>query len=497
MSSKNILLAAMAIFLALTFIDETGVAITLPSVQAEFGLSAVGLQWVLNAFFLSLAICVLPAGHAADRVGYRRVFLIGMMIFVTASIGCTIAASGNILIGARFIQGVGAAMMLSTYTLLIARVYPPNEQGAALGTSASIGAFFLASGPFIGGFIAETIDWRWIYLINVPVGIIVAYMIIKSVPRDPEAMQAPRLKVGSVVTFSVGFSALIVALMQATDWGWTSWRTELCLVVAAFALAYFFILQRTSTRMIDLSLFRIPAFAAANFVLLTSQISVMCVAFWALWTQIALGMTPIMAGLALLPAGVPILLMGRIAGIWADRSGPRAPIQAGTIILMVSMLTFAITSHFQNYYLVAIAMTLYAFGAPLTISPAIKSVLINAPSSQQGEAAGILNTMRQLGAALAIGVIGAVLNHFDRLNTAIVVKAHPELSGKAIQEAQDILIKQPEILNHLPRVAGLLVRQALSVGYAEAMGYAMLVAGLFAFVGCLVAFSVSTDSNLH
>jgi cation transporter-like permease len=105
--------------------------------------------------------------------------------------------------------------------------------------------------------------------------------------------------------------------------------------------------------------------------------------------------------------------------------------------------------------------------------------------------------MRLIRAASGILLIAAVLNQFDRLNTAIVVKAHPELSGKAIQEAQDILIKQPEILNHLPRVAGLLVRQALSVGYAEAMGYAMLVAGLFAFVGCLVAFSVSTDSNLH
>lgn len=489
MSPTTLTTIAMSIFLSMTFIDETGVAVTLPSIQAEFGISALALQWTLNAFFLTLAVFVLPAGHSADRLGARRVFDAGMAVFVVASLGCGFSASGELLIAARAVQGVGAAMMLATYALLIARVFPPERQGAALGTSAAYGAFFLAIGPFLGGFIAEQLSWRWIFHLNAPLGLLVFLIVRRAVPGDTEPMRMPDIKPLSLASFIFGFGGLIVALMQAVEWGWRTPHTLGLFACAVLGLTLFLLLQRSSRfAMVDLSLFRHKAFSSANLILLTTQVCVMCVAFWALWSQVALGMSPQMAGLSLLPAGLPILVVARLGGIWADRAGPHAPIRLGVLLVASSAVLFAVTSAERSYLMAFAAMLLYGIGAPLVISPAIKAVLISAPDGKQGQASGILNTMRQLGAALAFGVIGAVLNFHDRLNTARVVGDYPALVDGGVLDAQDVLVKSPEALANLPAAARTVVETALSQGYADAFGIGMWGAVAFALVGCIAAY---------
>lgn len=182
------------------------------------------------------------------------------------------------------------------------------------------------------------------------------------------------------------------------------------IVIAFVTLAAFFVVElRVAEPLAVLRLFRNKRFLAGNVVLLTSQVAALIVVFWALWLELGLHFTPLQTGLAMLPAGLPILVVARIGGRWADKAGPSATIQAGTLLCLASMLWMAFALHGTNYLAAAIGMVLYAVGAPLSISPGIKLVLTNAPLEHIGNASGILNTMRNLGAALCFGVVGFVV----------------------------------------------------------------------------------------
>lgn len=495
--NKSLAILATSLFLSLTFIDESGVAVTLPAIQSDLKLSEFDLQWVMNSFFMSLAVFVLSAGRLSDMFGHRKIFMLGLAGFVIGSVGAGVAPDLAILVASRTVQGVGASLMLATYAVLLGRVFPVNKLGFALGASASIAAFFLAAGPFIGGFLVDILSWRAIFLLNVPLSFVVWLAMSMAVPKDATVRTRQTFDYYGFFTFVVGFGSMIMILMQSSQWGLDSTRIVTGLMFAGVTLALFvFIELRTDEPMADLRLFEHRDFLSANIILLTTQVSVMAIAFWAIWLQISLGLSPLLAGVLLLPTGVPILYMARVAGRWADAKGTRSPIRCGALLCLASAVWMACSIPFNSYTLSLPGMLLYGLGAPLVISPAIKTVLVSAPPHKGGAASGTLNTMRNLGAVLCFGVVGLVISVVEHrffssstVTTDLAIHVGNKLDAIHVLSFAQM---QPEPANR--NFFTSLARN----GYAESLRWGMWAVAFFAALGSLFAWgglSASTSNT--
>lgn len=422
---KKIIILAITLFLCMIFIDEASVAITLPHIQRDFHLSFVMTQWVMNALFLPLSVLVLFGGKLSDLLGSRKTFTYGMLIFWVASLICTISPNGVVLIIGRVLQGVGASLLLATYAILISQVFSNNERGMALGSCASYAAIFLAFGPLLGGAIAHYLNWRVVFALNLPLAPFILALVYKSINKDVVDVRAKEaIDYKGLALFLFGFTALIFSLMQAVEYGWSSAIIQTLLVFSMILLGFFiWSALKSKAPIADLTLFKIKPFLAGNIILLCTQVVVMCLTYWAIWLQHSLGMSAIMAGIGLLPAGLPIFITGKLGGIWLDRYGPKRPIVFGSIVVLIGMLILAFTAYEQNYWLAFFGFLGYGIGAPFIISPAIATVLNSVPDQKKGMAAGMLNTMRQLGAALCFGVVGVVITNIMHVSANTMAKS--------------------------------------------------------------------------
>lgn len=494
LDNRSLAILATSLFLSLTFIDESGVAVTLPAIRSELNLSEFDLQWVMNSFFISLAVFVLAAGRLSDMFGHRKIFMIGLAGFVIGSVGAGVAPDLAILVASRVVQGIGASLMLATYAVLLGRVFPPNKLGFALGASASIAAFFLAAGPFIGGLLAHSLSWRAIFWLNVPLSFVVWLAMSRAVPKDAIVRTRQTFDYYGFFTFVVGFGSMIIVLMQSSQWGLHSTPVVTGLVLASVTLVLFvFIELRTAEPMADLRLFKRRDFLAANIILLTAQVNVMAIAFWAIWLQISLGLSPLLAGVLLLPSGVPILYMARAAGRWADAKGVRSPIRCGALLCLASAVWMAYFVPFNSYTLSLPGMLLYGIGAPLVISPGIKAVLMSVPPQKGGVASGTLNTMRNLGAALCFGVVGSVISvvehqFFSSNTVAMDLSVH---IGNKLDAMHVLSFAQ---MQTDPTKRNLFTALAQD-GYAKSLGWGMWAVALFAALGSLFAWGGLSASN--
>jgi EmrB/QacA subfamily drug resistance transporter len=495
LDNRSLAILATSLFLSLTFIDESGVAVTLPAMGSELNLSEFGLQWVMNSFFIALAVFVLAAGRLSDMVGHRKIFMLGLVGFLIGSVGAALSQNLEILVVSRAVQGIGASLMLATYAVLLGRVFPASELGFALGASASIAAFFLAAGPFIGGFLAHALSWRAIFWLNVPLSFVVWLAMVKAVPQDIVERARQTFDYYGFFTFVVGFGSIIIVLMQSSQWGLSSTPVITGLMFAFLALVLFVVIElRTAQPMADLRLFKCRDFLSANVILLTAQVNVMAIAFWAIWLQVSLGFSALQAGILLLPTGVPILYMARAAGRWADAEGARAPIRWGALLCLASAVWMACFVPFNSYTLSLPGMLLYGIGAPLVISPAIKAVLMSVPPQKGGVASGTLNTMRNLGAALCFGVVGLVISivehQFFSSNTDIAAALAANLGSKL--DALHVLSFAQ--LQTDPTNRSLFTDLAQN-GYAKSLGWGMWAVALFSSLGSLFAWSGLSSTN--
>jgi EmrB/QacA subfamily drug resistance transporter len=404
-------LGAVAFGLFMIMLDNTIVNVALPSIQSDLGIGISELEWVFNGYALTFGVLMLTGGKLADMLGRRRIFIVGLLIFTVASLFCGLATSAGWLIGARVVQGAGSALMNPATLSIVTATFPPRQRGMAIGIWAGVAAMALAIGPLAGGIITQHLGWNWIFFINVPVGIlaIIVTRLVVDESRDTSADQ--RLDLPGLLSSGIGLFALTYGLIEANDFGWTSARILGLFAVAAVALVAFVLLElHQRSPMLDLSLFKNGTFAGANSVMLLIGLAMFGVFFFnSLFIQNILGYSAVQTGATFLPMTVLIILVAPFAGKYSDRVGSRWLMGGGMVLLAGSLFIFSRLDASSDFWDILPGLIVGGFGMALTMTPTTSAAMGSVPGDKAGVGSAVLNSMRQVGGALGIAVIGAII----------------------------------------------------------------------------------------
>jgi EmrB/QacA subfamily drug resistance transporter len=417
------LLATMTGSLSMILIDQTVVSVALPTMQRDLDLSTTGLQWVINAYLLAIAVFVALGGKLGDLIGNDRIFRIGAIVFVSASALCGFAQGEEWIIFSRALEGIGAAMMTPATGAIVTNAFRPSERGRAMGIYAGISMVFLALGPLVGGVLTEWISWRAVFFVNLPVGVVMLALAHVTVRR--ERPQGGRLDWGGAPLIVVGLACLVLGLMQSRSWGWGAPPTIALLAAGAILLPLFVFWElRQKDPLVQVRLFANHNFTADNIVLLAVQFGLMGVSvFGAIWVQDVLGFGPITAGLSLLPLTLPLLVIAPRIGALYDRIGPRMPVAAGALAVGVALAWNAVWLHERSYWWVVPAYILMGAGLACVMTPANTDAMNAAPPRLRGQASGVIQTMRQVGGTIGIAVMGTIVANVQATQiTALLTK---------------------------------------------------------------------------
>ena len=390
-------------------LDITIVNVALPAIQRSLHASFSDLQWVVDAYALALATCVLTAGSLADLFGRKRVFLIGIALFTLASTACGLANDPLFLIIARGIQGLGGAMMFATALALLSQEFHGKERGTAFGIwGATIGAA-VAIGPLAGGVLTSGLSWRWIFLVNIPIGIAAVVLAARQLEEssDPEHS---RLDPVGLVTLIGGLFCLILALIEGNQQGWSTWWILALFAAAAVLLVLFIASQATDrTTMIDLTLFRRPAFVGAQVTAFAISSSMFAMFLYlTLYLQNILGLTALKTGLVFLPLSVVSFFAAPIAGRLSSRVPIRFLLGSGLALNAIALWSMSRVTPSSHWTVLLPGFVVGGIGIGLVNAPLAATAVSTVQVERAGMASGINNTFRQLGIATGIAALGAI-----------------------------------------------------------------------------------------
>lgn len=409
--SRWLALAAITVVSFLLLLEDTAVSVALPSIQRDLGSSLASLEWIVNAYTLALAVLLLPAGRLADSYGRRRIFVLGLAVFSAASLLAGLAPSSWLLIGARTLQGAGAALTASAGLSIISQAFPDEERGTALGLWAGASSVGLALGPVAGAMLTEMFGWPWVFLINVPLGVAACLVALRFIADAPSAVQRLPVPWLTVALWGLALLALLDALTAAGDAGWSSARA---LAPGAASLAWFglfaIVEKSRSVRLLDYAQLRVRQRLGANVVSLLAT-AIMCnlFVFISLYLQLVLGYGSASAGALLLPLTLAIVLVSPLAGRASDRVGRRLPAAIGLGLLAAALLALSWVGEDARPGLLLAGLLVAGIGIGMTTSPATAAAL-DGDDGVAGEKAGLLNTSRMLGLSLGIATMGAIIS---------------------------------------------------------------------------------------
>ncbi len=406
------IIAAMSASLALIYLDQTGVALTLNQIQHELAISNSSINWIVNAYLLALAVLILLCGRLGDIFGHKKVFLAGMGLFLFSSLLCGIAQSGTFLIFSRALQGVGGALVIPNNMVLIAKNVKPEVRGKAIGTCISFASVFLAFGPTIGGLITNYLDWRYFYFINIPVSLISIFLASIAI-KEENSLLAINSKIDwpGFILFGIGIGILVVALMQVATMTMGTIIFIAAIVAALICLLIFAYVELKLTHpLVQLRLFSSKSFCGGNLILFCLQIChVSSAVFWVIFLQKVMGYSAAKAGLYILPVTIPVIVMAKLSGKMLDKHGPLLPVALGLLISVTGVFWVAAAASTHNYLLLFPGFLLYGIGAPLVIPATVTFIISSVSADKHGMASGLANTMRQIGGTIGLSIIGAII----------------------------------------------------------------------------------------
>ncbi len=405
-------LIAVSVAIFMLLLDITVVNVALPDIQKSLHSSFQDLQWVVDAYSLTLAAFLLTGGALADLLGRRRLFVVGLVVFTGASAVCGLSSTPLMLNLARGVQGIGGALMYATSLALIAQAFQGRDRGTAFGVFGAVTGAAVAVGPLLGGIITSAIGWEWIFFVNVPIGIAAVALTLSKVAESSDP-GATRVDWAGLLTFSGSLFMLVFALVRGNDSGWDSTQIIALLAgaVALFAL-FLFAEIRQERPMLDLSLFRRPAFAGANVVAFTMAASAFSMFLYlTVYIQEVLHYSPLQAGLRFLPITLLSFFVAPLAGRLSVRVPIRLLLGVGMLFVSAGLLFMTAASATSSWTALIPGFMLQGIGIGLVNPPLASAAIGVVPPARSGMASGANNTARQVGIATGIAALGAVFQH--------------------------------------------------------------------------------------
>ena len=405
-------------------LDALVVITALPAIHHDLGGSVSTLEWTVNAYTLSFAAGIITAAAIGDRLGRRRVYVAGLLLFTAASAACALAPSAGTLIAARAVQGAGAAIVTPLSLTILITAWPARRRGAIIGIWGGIAGLAVAAGPLVGGAVVQGLNWHWIFWVNVPIGLAAAAgSVIKlSESRGP----ATRLDIPGVVLVTAGAGGILWGMVRGGETGWGTGEVIAAFVLGAAALAAFAVWERRAPEpMLPARLLRIRAFTAANATGFLQSAALFSAAFLAAqYFQLGLGFSPLGAGLRFLPWTATPVVIAPLAGRLTDRLGPRPLMLAGLLLQAAGFAWIALVATATVSYTALILPFVIAGVGISMVLPATPTAALGAvPPEDMGKASGVNNTLQRFGGVFGVAVVTAVFTATGHLGTPDQVAA--------------------------------------------------------------------------
>ena len=411
--SSGTILALVCVGQFMVVLDLSIVNVALPSMQRDLGFSTAGLQWVVNAYALAFGGFLLLGGRAADLFGRRRIFMLGLLLFAGASLVCAVSQDQFMLVGARTLQGLGAAVLSpATLTILTMTFTAPAERSRALGIWSAMAAVGGASGALLGGILTDLLSWRWIFYINLPIAaatLVAARVVLAETRSEGER---PSLDVPGAIAVTGGLVALVYAVAGTNTHAWSSTATVVPLVISGACLAAFVLIETKVARapLMPFDLFRSRALTAANLAMLFAGGAMFSMWFFvSLYLQDVLRFSPLVTGVGFLPQTAAIAIGAQISSRLVPRYGPRLPLLFGVLMSSAGLEWLSRAGPTGSYWgSVFGGADLATFGMGLAITPLAFAATAGVAPTRAGLASGVLNTSRQIGASIALAALATV-----------------------------------------------------------------------------------------
>jgi EmrB/QacA subfamily drug resistance transporter len=409
--SRGWTLAIVSIGLFMVVLDNLVVSVALPSIHRDLGASIQSLEWTVNAYVLSYAVLLLTGAALGDRFGRKRAFVSGLALFTISSAAAALAPSIGLLILARAIQGVGAAIVTPLTLTLLADAFPPDRRGMAIGVWSGISGIAVAFGPLVGGAVVQAASWHWIFWINVPIGLALVPLAISRLGESYGP--AGKFDLRGLALGSSGLFGIVYGLVRSQSLGWTSVEVLVSLIAGALLVLAFVVQERrTPDPMLPMSFFADRRFAVTNVVSLAMYFGMFgSIFFLSQFLQNVLGNTPLQAGVKLLVWTGATMVVAPLAGFFSERFGSRLFMVAGLSLQAIALGWLAtLAGVHQSYVSMIVPFVLAGSGMALVFAPAANAVLSSVRTDQAGQASGATNAIRELGGVLGVAVLASVFS---------------------------------------------------------------------------------------
>jgi len=401
--------AAAVLGSGVAFLDGTVVNAALPAIADDLHANLGDLQWVLTGYLLTLGSLLVLGGSLGDRYGRRKVFVIGLVAFAGTSLLCGIAPDVGFLIAARCLQGVAAALLVPNSLAMVSASFRPQDRGRAIGAWSGLGGIATALGPFLGGWLIDSVSWRLVFVINLPIAAAAVWIALRHVPESRDEHAGAHLDLAGSVLLTVGLAGLVYALIEGPGHGWPSRALVLGAIGVAALGAFFFVEARRTNPMVPLPIFRSQQFSGANAVTFAVYAALGTVTFLlVVHLQTDLGYSALEAGASLLPITVCMLLFSARSGALAQRIGPRMPMTLGALIVALGMVLLGRVEPGTTYWTTVFpGVLVLGLGLSLTVAPLTATVLGAVEDSHAGIASAINNSVARIAGLLAVAVLPA------------------------------------------------------------------------------------------
>ena len=444
-SKKWYILAAVGVGTLMSALDGSVVNTVLPVIREFFKTDVASVEWVVVIYLLVVSSLLLTFGRLGDLRGHKQLYLAGFLIFVVASALCGLVTSVGMLVIARGVQALGAAMLFANSPAILTRSFPPKQRGQALGMQATMTYLGLAIGPSLGGWLTQALGWRAVFYINVPIGLLAFGLSLAFIsPDSPENVHLKDFDWSGALVFTAGLVALLLGLNEGQAWSWNSPAVLGCLGASVVLLAIFIWIEtRTTAPMLDLSLFQKRLFSTSTASAFLNYICLYFVIFLMPFYLIqGRGLDPAHAGLYLTAQPVIMAISAPLSGSLSDRIGSRFLSTAGMVIMVVGLFLLSLLGPSSPDSSILLGLAVVGLGTGIFISPNTSALLGSAPRQRQGIASGILATSRNVGMVIGVGLAGAILSSItgQRGDAAIFDAIHVGLSIAATIAAFGVIV---------------------------------------------------------